>query len=52
MVMLVHVRRWEITGMLQRKFWLHYHTLRFIVELLATLGTAALFSYWILRTYR
>ena len=36
--------------MLHRKFWLHYHTLRFVVEVVATLGTAALFSYWILRT--
>ena len=52
MVMLVHVCRWEITSMLHRKLWLHYHMLRFIVELVATLGTAALFSYWILRAYR
>jgi len=52
MVMLVHVRPWEITDMFHRKFWLHYHTLRFIVELVATLGTAAIFSYWILGTHR
>jgi hypothetical protein len=38
--------------MLHRKFWLHYHTLRFVVELVATLGTAVLFSYWILGTQR
>jgi hypothetical protein len=44
--------RGEITSMLHRKFWLHYHTLRFIVEFVATLGTAALFSYWILRSYQ
>jgi len=50
--MLVHVEHREITSMLQRKFWLHYHALRFIVELTAAMGTAALFSYWILRTYR
>ena len=31
-----------------RKFWLHYRMLRFVLELVATLGTAALFSYWIL----
>jgi len=50
--MLVHVRPREIASMLHRKVWLHYHALRFIVELVATLGTAALFSYWILGTYR
>ena len=35
-----------------RKLWLHYRTLRFVVELAATLGTAVLFSYWILGRWR
>jgi len=35
---------------LQRKFWLHYHSLRFAAEVAATLGTAVLFSYLILQT--
>lgn len=34
--------------MLYRRFWLHYRTLRFIFELVTTVGTAVLVSYWIL----
>jgi hypothetical protein len=33
-----------------RKFWLHYRSLRLAVEVVATLGTAALFGYLILQT--
>ncbi len=35
---------------LQRQFWLHYRAWRVAAEVVATLGTAALFSYMILQT--
>jgi hypothetical protein len=35
---------------MRRKIWLHYRAWRFAVEVVATLGTAALFSYLILQT--
>jgi hypothetical protein len=35
---------------MRRQIWLHYRALRFAAEVVATLGTAALFSYLILRT--
>ena len=37
---------------IQQKFWLHYRKVRVAVELFATLGTAALFSYLILQSQR
>jgi hypothetical protein len=46
----VHMRSGGITRMNYRKFWLHYRSLRLAVEVIATLGTAALFSYLILQT--
>jgi hypothetical protein len=38
-------------GMWQRQFWLHYHSLRIAAEVVATLGTAVLFSYLILQSH-
>ena len=35
---------------LYRKVWLHYHTVRFAVQVVTTVSAAALFSYVILRT--
>jgi hypothetical protein len=52
MALMVHGRVWGDTLMLYRKFWLHYHKLRFFAEVVAALSTAALFSYWILEASR
>ena len=38
--------------MIRKKIWLHYHAIRLIVDILTTLGTAALIGYWILQTSR
>ncbi len=38
-------------GRWQRQFWLHYRSLRFAAEVVATLGTAALCSYLILQSH-
>ena len=38
--------------MIRRQIWLHYRAIRLTVEILATLGTAALIGYWILQTSR
>ena len=38
--------------MIRRKIWLHYHTIRLSVEILAIFGTAALIGYWIVQTSR
>jgi hypothetical protein len=38
------------TPMDHRKVWLHYRSLRLAIEVVATLGTAVLFSYLILQT--
>jgi hypothetical protein len=37
---------------IQQKFWLHYRKVRVAVEVFATLGAAALFSYLILQSQR
>jgi hypothetical protein len=37
---------------IQQKFWLHYRKVRLAVEVFATLGAAALFSYLILQSQR
>jgi len=37
---------------IQQKFWQHYRKVRVAVEVFATLGAAALFSYLILQSQR
>ena len=37
---------------IHQKFWLHYRKVRVAVEVFATLGAAALFSYLILQSQR
>lgn len=49
MATVVHGTALRGAVVLYRKLWLHYRTLRFVVEVVATLVTAVLFSYWILR---
>ena len=41
-----------IHKIVHQKFWLHYRQVRVAVEVFATLGTAALFSYLILQSQR
>jgi hypothetical protein len=41
-----------IHNIIHQKFWLHYRKVRVAVEVFATLGTAALFSYLILQSQR
>ena len=38
--------------MIRRKIWLHYRAWRLTIEILATLGAAALMGYWIVQTSR
>jgi hypothetical protein len=38
--------------MIRRKAWLHYRAIRLSLEILATLGSAALIGYWIVLTSR
>jgi hypothetical protein len=38
--------------MIHTKFWLHYRKVRVAIEIFATLGTAAFFSYLILQSQR
>ena len=48
MATVMHEMVWGDSRMIRRKLWLHYRTVRFVVELIATLGTAMLVSHWIL----
>ena len=38
--------------MIRRKIWLHYRAIRLAVEIVTTIGSAAVIGYWIVQASR
>ena len=38
--------------MIRRKIWLHYRAIRLTIEIITTIGSAAVIGYWIVQASR